>query len=151
MKVIRIYASYKLNITLNVGVAILHTTLSCVHSKKPVTINHKVNTSQMVLREVVEALLTEEEVGAEVVELVGEEQDSKMTEGINNLSLNNKVGRILRHLIHSRLLILHPQILVLHLQTLALHLQFLQAVAIQISTPHRVKYYITLKVSNLKI
>ena len=112
----------------------------------------------MVLREVVEAVLTEEEVVAEVVELVGEEQDSKMIEGINNLSLNNKVGRILRHLIHICLLILHPQILVLHLQilvlhlqTLALHLQILQAVVIQISTPHRVKYYITLKVSNLKM
>ena len=103
----------------------------------------------MVLREVDEAVLTEEEVVAEVVELVGEEQDSKMIEGINNLSL--KVGRILRHLIHIRLLILHPQILVLHLQilvlhlqTLALHLQILQAVVIQTSTPHRVKYYITL-------
>ena len=105
--------------------------------------------SQMVLREMAELLLTEEEVVAEV-ELVGEEQDSKMTKG-TNLSLSHKVGRILSHLIHSRLLILHPQILVLHLQTLALHLQFLQAVAIQISTPHRVKYYITLKVSNLKI
>ena len=100
---------------------------------------------------VVEEVLTEEEVVAEVVELVGEEQDSKMIEGINNLSLNNKVGRILRHLIHIRLRILHPQILVLHLQilvlhlqTLALHLQILQAVVIQISTPHRVKYYITL-------
>ena len=151
-----------------------HTTLSCVLSKQPVTINQTFSQltltltliiSQMVLREMAELLLTEEEVVAEVVELVGEEQDSKMIEGINNLSLNNKVGRILRHLIHSRLLILHPQILVLHLQilvlhlqtlalhlqTLALHLQFLQAVAIQISTPHRVKYYITLKVSNLKI
>ena len=126
-----------------------NTTLLCVLSREPVTIN--LNTSQMILREVVEEVLTEEEVVAEVVELVGEEQDSKMTEEINNLSLNNKVGRILSHLIHSRLLILHPQILVLHLQTLALHLQFLQAVAIQISTPHRVKYYITLKVSNLKI
>ena len=65
----------------------------------------------MTLREV-EEVLTEEEVVDEVVGLVGEEQDSKMTE---DLSLNNKVGRILSHLIHSRLLILHPQTLVLHL------------------------------------
>ena len=79
--------------------------------------------SQMVLREMAELLLTEEEVVAEVVELVGEEQDSKMIEGINNLSLN-KVGRILLHLIQIRLLILHLQILVLHLQ-------ILQAVVIQ--------------------
>ena len=132
--------------------ATLHTTLSCVHSKKPVTINHKVNISQMVLREVVEAVLTEEEVVAEV-ELVGEEQDSKMTKG-TNLSLSHKVGRILSHLIHSRLLILHPQILVLYLQILVRHLhlqtlalQILQAVVIQISILHRVNY-ITLKVSN---
>ena len=54
----------------------------------------------MVLREVVEAVLTEEEVVAEVVELVGEEQDSKMIEGINNLSLN-KVGRILLHKVYN--------------------------------------------------
>ena len=110
----------------------------------------------MILREVAEVVLKEEEEHV-VAEVVGEEEDIKMIEGTNNLSLN-KVGRILLHLIHIRLLILHPQILVLHLQTLALHLQtlalhlqFLQAVAIQISTPHRVKYYITLKVSNLKI
>ena len=98
----------------------------------------------------VEEVLTEEEVAAEVVELVCEEQDSKMAE---DLSPNNKVGRILSHLIHSRLLILHPQILVLylqmvrhlHLQTLAL--QILQAVEVQISILHRVNY-ITLKVSN---
>ena len=106
----------------------------------------------MVLREVVEAVLTEEEVVAEV-ELVGEEQDSKMTKG-TNLSLSHKVGRILSHLIHSRLLILHPQILVLYLQILVRHLhlqtlalQILQAVVIQISILHRVNY-ITLKVSN---
>ena len=90
-----------------------NTTLLCVLSREPVTIN--LNTSQMILREVGEEVLTEEEVVAEV-ELVGEEQDSKMTEGINNLSLSHKVGRILSHLIHSRLLILHPQILVLYLQ-----------------------------------
>ena len=129
-----------------------NTTLLCVLSREPVTIN--LNTSQMILREVGEEVLTEEEVVAEVVELVGEEQDSKMIEGINNLSLNNKVGRILRHLIHSRLLILHPQILVLYLQILVRHLhlqtlalQILQAVVIQISILHRVNY-ITLKVSN---
>ena len=127
-----------------------NTTLLCVLSRKPITIN--LNTSQMILREVGEEVLTEEEVVAEVVELVGEEQDSKMTKG-TNLSLSHKVGRILSYLIHSRLLILHPQILVLylqmvrhlHLQTLAL--QILQAVVIQISIPHRVNY-ITLKVSN---
>ena len=127
-----------------------NTTLLCVLSREPVTIN--LNTSQMILREVGEEVLTEEEVVAEVVELVGEEQDSKMTKG-TNLSLSHKVGRILSHLIHSRLLILHPQILVLylqmvrhlHLQTLAL--QILQAVVIQISILHRVNY-ITLKVSN---
>ena len=126
-----------------------NTTLLCVLSREPVTIN--LNTSQMILREVGEEVLTEEEVVAEV-ELVGEEQDSKMTKG-TNLSLSHKVGRILSHLIHSRLLILHPQILVLylqmvrhlHLQTLAL--QILQAVVIQISILHRVNY-ITLKVSN---
>ena len=91
----------------------------------------------MVLREVDEAVLTEEEVVAEVVEVVGEEEDIKMIEGTNNLSLN-KVGRILLHLIHIRLfilqpqiLVLHLQILVLHLQNLVLHLQILQAVVIQ--------------------
>ena len=140
-----------------------HTTLSCVLKKQPVTINQTFSQltltltliiSQMVLREMAELLLTEEEVVAEVVELVGKEQDSKMTEGINNFSLNNKVGRILSHLIHSRLLILHLQILALYLQILVRHLhlqtlalQILQAVVIQISILHRVNY-ITLKVSN---
>ena len=71
----------------------------------------------MVLREVDEAVLTEEEVVAEVVEVVGEEEDIKMIGRINNLS-PNKVGRILLHLIQIRLLILHLQILVLHLQIL---------------------------------
>ena len=118
-----------------------NTTLLCVLSREPVTIN--LNTSQMILREVGEEVLTEEEVVAEV-ELVGEEQDSKMTEG-TNISLSHKVGRILSHLIHSRLLILHPQILVLYLQILVRHLhlqtlalQILQAVVIQISILHRV-------------
>ena len=116
-------------------------TLLCVLSREPVTIN--LNTSQVILREVGEEVLTEEEVVAEV-ELVGEEQDSKMTKG-TNLSLSHKVGRILSHLIHSRLLILHPQILVLYLQILVRHLhlqtlalQILQAVVIQISILHRV-------------
>ena len=89
-----------------------NTTLLCVLSREPVTIN--LNTSQVILREVGEEVLTEDEVVAEV-ELVGEEQDSKMTKG-TNLSLSHKVGRILSHLIHSHLLILHPQILVLYLQ-----------------------------------
>ena len=127
-----------------------NTTLLCVLSREPVTIN--LNTSQMILREVGKEVLTEEEVVAEV-ELVGEEQDSKMTKG-TNLSLSHKVGRIISHLIHSRLLILHPQILALYLQILVRHLhlqtlalQILQAVVIQISILHRVNY-ITLKVSN---
>ena len=93
-----------------------NTTLLCVLSREPVTIN--LNTSQMTLREVEEVLI-EEEVLDDVVGLVGEKQDSKMTE---DLSLNNKVGRILSHLIHSRLLIPNPQTLVLHFQTLVRHL-----------------------------
>ena len=78
--------------------------------------------SRVVFKEVAEVVFKEEEehVADEVVE---EEEDIKMIEGTNNLSLN-KVGRILLHLIHIRLLILH-------LQILALHLQILQAVVIQ--------------------
>ena len=93
-----------------------NTTLLCVLSREPVTIN--LNSSQMTLREVEEVLI-EEEVVDEVVSLVGEEQDSKMTE---DLSLNNKVGRMLSHLIHSHPLIPNPQTLVLHFRTLVRHL-----------------------------
>ena len=83
--------------------------------RRPVITN--LNSNQT-LREVEEVLI-EEEVLDEVVGLVGEEQDSKIRE---DLSLNNKVGRMLSHLIHSHPLIPNPQTLVLHFRTLVRHL-----------------------------
>ena len=91
-----------------------NTTILCV-LRRPVITN--LNSNQTI-REVEEVLI-EEEVLDVVVGLVGEEQDSKMTE---DLSLNNKVGRMLSNLIHSRLLIPNPQTLLLHFRTLVRHL-----------------------------